>query len=142
MEDNYNKTIDFLKKEAKEVKEINYDEKLLKILYPIYQAISFTEAASCNFNLQGVNFGIRGTGNDIVEQARTESFGIEVKKRFAIGSFMLQKENQEKYFMKAKKIRRLVLKEYKRVMGEIDILITPTIIDNPPLIKDVDSFNN
>jgi aspartyl-tRNA(Asn)/glutamyl-tRNA(Gln) amidotransferase subunit A len=27
-------------------------------------------------------------------------------------------------------------------MGEIDILITPTIIDNPPLIKDVDSFNN
>ena len=53
-------------------------------------------------NLTGIIFGPRGEGNNpmaMMKDHRTKGFSPLIKRRFVIGSYVLQKENQEKYFL-------------------------------------------
>ena len=40
---------------------------------------------------------------------RTKNFSSLIKRRFIIGSYVLQKENQERYFINAQRVRRLIV---------------------------------
>ena len=64
-------------------------------------AISCAEATSNNSNLTGIPFGNRKEGHtpdEVMINTRTEGFSELIRRRFVIGSFILQKENQEKSF--------------------------------------------
>ena len=91
--------------------------------------ISCAEATSNNANLTGIQFGPRGEGNSIEEimfDARTKGFSELIKRRFILGSYILQKENQEKLFLNAGRIRRLVVNKMNELFKTYDGLIMPT----------------
>ena len=50
---------------------------------------------------------------ELMMKARTEGFSELIKRRFILGSFILQKENQEKLFLNACRIRRLIVDKFK-----------------------------
>ena len=104
-----------------QIDEVSFDKSLLEALYPTYMAISCAEATSNNANLTGISFGPRGEGKSIDEimfDARTKGFSELIKRRFVLGSFILQKENQEKLFLNAQRIRRMVVDKMNELFKE------------------------
>lgn len=73
---------------------------------------------------------------DVIKNFRTKNFSSLIKRRFVIGSFILQKENQEKYFINAKKVRRVVVNTFNELFTKYDGLILPAQSDIAPKICD------
>ena len=137
--DDFNKLLDLLKSKGYEIYEESIDENLLKALKPVYTSISCAEVTSNNSNLTGISFGHREKGEsamDVIKNFRTKNFSSLIKRRFVIGSFILQKENQEKYFINAKKVRRVVVNTFNELFTKYDGLILPAQSDIAPKICD------
>ena len=110
------------------VEEVSIDEKILKAVYPSYMTISCAEATSNNSNLTGIIFGPRGDGdniNDIMFDARTKGFSELIKRRFILGSYILFRENQERLFKNAQRLRRIVVDKMNELYKEYDAMILP-----------------
>lgn len=110
------------------VEEVSFDKELLNAIYPAYMTISCAEATSNNANLTGVQFGPRGCGSSVDEimfDARTKGFSELIKRRFVLGSYILQKENQEKLYLNACRVRRLIVDRMNALFKEYDGLIMP-----------------
>ena len=110
------------------VEEVSMDKKLLEAIYPTYMCISCAEATSNNSNLTGIQFGPRGEGESVEEimfDARTKGFSELIKRRFVLGSYILQKENQEKLFLNAQRVRRMIVDQMTEFFREYDGMIAP-----------------
>ncbi len=110
------------------VEEVSFDEKLLNAISAVYVVISCAEATSNMSNLTGIVFGPRGEGNSPEEMMidhRTKGFSPLIKRRFVIGSYVLQSENQEKYFLNAKRVRRLIVDKMNELFSKYDAMIAP-----------------
>ena len=124
----FHSTLDKLKNEGFVIEEVSFDKKLLEAIYPTYMCISCAEATSNNSNLTGIPFGPRGEGNSIEEimfDARTKGFSELIKRRFVLGSYILQKENQEKLFLNAGRVRRMIVDKMNELFKEYDGMIAP-----------------
>ncbi len=126
--ENFKKTLDILKDLGVTVHEVSVDQTLLNAIPSVYVCLSCAEATSNMSNLTGIIFGPRGKGNGVMsmmEDHRTNGFSPLIKRRFVIGSYILQKENQEKYFVNAQRVRRLIVNKMKELFKEYDGLILP-----------------
>jgi len=126
--DNFRQTLDKCRKIGIEVHEISFRKDLLEAIYPAYMCISCAEATSNNSNLTGIPFGTRVDGsniNDIMMKTRTEGFSELIKRRFVMGSYILQKENQEKLFLNACRVRRMIVDRVNELFKEYDGIIMP-----------------
>ena len=126
--DDFHRTVDKLEEIGFEVKEVSMDKVLLEAIYPTYMCISCAEATSNNSNLTGIPFGPRGEGNSIEEimfDARTKGFSELIKRRFILGSYILQRENQEKLFLNAQRVRRMIVDKMNEFFKEFDGMIAP-----------------
>ncbi len=125
----FQETINTCRKLGFIVEEVSIDKDLLNAIYPTYMTISCAEATSNNANLTGIQFGPRAEGNNIEEimmNARTKGFSELIKRRFILGSYILQKENQEKLYLNACRVRRLIVDKINELFKEYDGLILPT----------------
>ena len=88
----------------------------------------------------GIQFGIRGTGENIEEiifDARTKGFSEMIKRRFIIGSYVLQKENQEKLFLNAMRVRKMIVNKMNELFNTYDGLIMPAAGSIAPLLESI-----
>lgn len=125
----FHETIEHIQKMGIEVTPVSIDKSLLNAIYPAYMSISCAEATSNNANLTGISFGVRGEGNSIdsiLFDARTKGFSEFIKRRFVLGSYILQKENQEKLFLNALRVRRMIVDKITELFQIYDGLIMPT----------------
>ena len=126
--DNFNGVVDKCRELGIEVCEESIDKELLQAMYPTYMSISCAEVTSNNANLTGIHFGVRGEGNtpdEIIIDARTKGFSELIKRRFVLGSYILQKENQEKLFLNACRVRRMIVDRVNELFNEYDGIIMP-----------------
>ena len=110
------------------VEGVSIDRNLLNALYPTYMVIYGAEASSNMANLTGISFGPRGEGStpdEMIKDHRTKGFSPLIKRRFVIGSFVLQRENQEKFFLNAKRVRRLIVDKMNSLFEKYDGMICP-----------------
>ncbi len=88
--------------------------------------------AECSSNLaryDGVRFGLRAAGQDLgelYENTRDAGFGAEVKRRILIGTYVLSSGYYDAYYLKAQKVRALILRDFNEAFGKVDALLTPT----------------
>jgi len=125
---NFMDKIELIKKNGVQIDEVSVDKTLLNAIASTYVIISCAEATSNMSNLTGLIFGPRGTGDnfiDVIKEHRTKGFSPLIKRRFVIGSYVLQKENQERYFKNAQRVRRLLVDEWKKLFEEYDAVILP-----------------
>jgi len=126
--DNFYKVLDKARELGMTVDEVSVDEDLLKAQAAVYVVISCAEATSNMSNLTGIIFGPRGIGDNYIEMMkdhRTKGFSPLIKRRFVIGSYVLQKENQERYFKNAQRVRRLLVDRWKEIFQSYDAVILP-----------------
>lgn len=126
--ENYKKTIEICKSIGMEVEEVSVDQTLLNALASVYVVISCAEATSNMSNLTGIIFGPRGEGKNYIEimkDYRTKNFSPLIKRRFVIGSYVLQAENKDRYFHNAQRVRRLLVDTWKELFKKYDAVILP-----------------
>lgn len=124
----FHELLDKCRQEGFTIEEVSIDKDLLNAIYPTYMCISCAEATSNNANLTGIQFGPRGEGDSIEEiifDARTKGFSELIKRRFVLGSFILQKENQDKLFLNAQRVRRLLVEKITELFKKYDGMILP-----------------
>ena len=120
--------VDLMKKNGFIVEEVTVDKTLLDAIAYTYVIISCAEATSNLSNLTGIIFGPRGEGDnyiDMMKDHRTKGFSPLIKRRFVIGSYVLQKENKERYFRNAQRVRRLLVDRWKEIFKDYDAVILP-----------------
>ena len=93
-----------------------------------YYLIATAEASSNLGRYDGVGFGHRGEGSDIVsmyKRSRAEGFGPEVQRRIMLGTYALSSGYYDAYYLKALKVRTLIKQDFDRAFGKVDVLIAP-----------------
>ena len=96
---------------------------------PAYYIIAPAEASSNLARYDGVRYGLRVEGNDLIdmyEKTRSEGFGDEVKRRILIGTYVLSSGYYDAYYIKAQKIRSLIKSDYVEAFKKVDAILTPS----------------
>ncbi|MDT7861088.1 MAG: Asp-tRNA(Asn)/Glu-tRNA(Gln) amidotransferase subunit GatA [Saccharolobus sp.] len=108
---------------------------------PAYYIIAMSEASSNLARYDGVRYGysryMEGNWREAYSKNRGEGFGIEVKRRILLGSFILSAGYYEEFYIKALKVRNLIKKSLDELFKKYDILISPTMPILPPKIGEV-----
>lgn len=94
-----------------------------------YYLIAPAEAATNLERYDGVSYGARVDGVDVVEMmtnTRTEKFGEEVKRRILIGNYALSAGYYDAYYLKALKVRTLIQKDFTDAFKNVDVILAPT----------------
>ena len=94
-----------------------------------YYLIAPAEAATNLQRYDGVSYGARVDGADLVEMmtnTRTEKFGEEVKRRIMIGNYALSAGYYDAYYLKALKVRTLIQQDYTEAFQKVDVIMCPT----------------
>ena len=136
--ENFHKSLKILSSLGVQVDALSIDKELLNVIPSVYVCLSCAEATSNLSNMTGIIFGPRGEGDnifDMMKDHRTKGFSPLIKRRFVIGSYILQKENQERYFVNAQRARRLIVDKFKSLFQEYDALILPVSTGPAPLLE-------
>ena len=94
-----------------------------------YYIVAPAEASSNLARYDGVRFGQRVDGDDLTElyeRTRAEGFGPEVRRRIMIGTYVLSAGYYDAYYLRAQKVRALILRDFTDVFATVDALLTPT----------------
>lgn len=106
-----------------------------KYALPAYYIIAPAEASSNLARYDGVRYGHRARlsqGDGIVEmyeKTRAEGFGPEVRRRVLIGTYVLSAGYYDAYYLRAQKVRRLILRDFEEAWAKCDAILTPTTPD-------------
>ena len=125
---NFMDTLEICRKIGITIEEVSVDQKLLNALPSVYVVLSCAEATSNLSNMTGLIFGPRGEGEtyiDVIKDHRTKGFSPLIKRRFVIGSYVLQAENKDRYFNNAQRVRRLLVDTWKEILNKYDGVILP-----------------
>jgi aspartyl-tRNA(Asn)/glutamyl-tRNA(Gln) amidotransferase subunit A len=100
-----------------------------KYALPAYYIVAPAEASSNLARYDGVRYGLRVAGRDIVsmyENTRAAGFGREVQRRILIGTYVLSAGYYDAYYLKAQKMRTLIARDFDEAFEKVDVLLTPT----------------
>jgi len=97
---------------------------------PAYYVVATAEASSNLARYDGVRYGLRVPGRDVVEmyeRTRAEGFGEEVRRRIMIGTYVLSAGYYDAYYLQAQKVRTLIKRDFETCFAAgIDAILTPT----------------
>jgi len=110
-----------------------------------YYILATTEASTNLAKLCGMRYGkhdtLNGSFNEYFSKVRGENFGAEAKRRIIIGTFARMAGFREAYYIKAAKVRTLLIQEYKKAFKKYDAIITPTMPILPPKFSEIEKLS-
>jgi aspartyl-tRNA(Asn)/glutamyl-tRNA(Gln) amidotransferase subunit A len=119
---------DWLKDAGAELVEISLP--MTKYALPTYYIVAPAEASSNLARYDGVRYGLRVPGRDIIEmyeQTRGAGFGKEVRRRIMIGTYVLSAGYYDAYYLRAQKVRALIKRDFETCFAAgIEAILTPT----------------
>jgi aspartyl-tRNA(Asn)/glutamyl-tRNA(Gln) amidotransferase subunit A len=100
-----------------------------KYALPAYYIVAPAEASSNLARYDGVRYGLRVDGKDILEmyeKTRAAGFGAEVKRRIMIGTYVLSAGYYDAYYLQAQKVRTLIKRDFEIAFANgVDAILTP-----------------
>jgi len=101
-----------------------------------YYLIMPSEVSANLARYDGIKYGYSISNNQAVQQSnnlmdvylksREEGFGKEVKRRIMLGTYALSAGYYDAYYLKAQKVRTLIIKNFEKAFEKIDVIMTPT----------------
>ncbi len=119
--------IEWLKAAGATIHEISLPHT--KYALPAYYIVAPAEASSNLARYDGVRYGLRVPGGDIIEtyeNTRAAGFGKEVRRRILIGTYVLSAGYYDAYYLKAQKVRSLIKRDFDEAWNDVDVVLTPT----------------
>ena len=106
-----------------------FDMPLLDHIIHAYYIIACAEASSNLSRYDGLKYGYRSekasTLSEVYRLSRSEGFGLEVKRRIMLGSFVLSSGYYDAYYKKALQVRALVKNAYDQLFERFDMILSP-----------------
>ncbi len=119
--------VEWLKEAGASIVEISLPHT--RYALPAYYIVAPAEASSNLARYDGVRYGLRVPGKDIVgmyEATRAAGFGKEVRRRIMIGTYVLSAGYYDAYYVRAQKIRTLIRRDFERAYADgVDAILTP-----------------
>ncbi len=112
--------------------EIDWEASLPYTRYALtaFYILAPSEASANLARYDGVKYGfsVPDARNVIeaTERTREEGFGPEVKRRIMLGTYALSSGYHDAHYLRAQKVRTLIIREFDRAFERYDALITPT----------------
>lgn len=127
--DRFNEAVELLQRLGARCEEVSLPS--LSRGFYTYYVLSSAEASSNLSRLDGVRYGHRVADNvsdvwEMYDRSRAEGFGEEVKRRILFGTYVLTADQYEAYFVKAQKVRTMVILDFERAWESFDLLVSPT----------------
>jgi len=94
-----------------------------------YYLIATSEASSNLARFDGVRYGARVKGDDLIDmyrKTRSAGFGAEVKRRIMLGTYALSSGYYDAYYLKAQKVRTLIKRDFDMAFEQVDVIVCPT----------------
>src|SRR3989338_1180946 len=95
----------------------------------VYAIVTPSEISSNLSRYDGIRYGHVAAGaKDLLEiygKTRDEGFGDEAKRRIMTGTYALSAGYRDAYYLKAQKVRRLLVNEFDSVFKKVDVLLGP-----------------
>jgi len=94
-----------------------------------YYIIAPAEASSNLARYDGVKYGLRALGKDLIDmesRTRAAGFGAEVKRRIMLGTYALSSGYYDAYYGKAQKVRTLIRRDFDAAFEHVDVIVGPT----------------
>ncbi|MBL8991872.1 MAG: Asp-tRNA(Asn)/Glu-tRNA(Gln) amidotransferase subunit GatA, partial [Spirochaetia bacterium] len=127
--------IDFYKKQGAEMVPVSLPTSEYGI--GCYYIIATAEASANLARFDGIRYGRRSkNAKDLKEvyfKSRSEGFGLEVKRRILLGTYVLSSGYYDAYYLKAMKVRRVIKNDFDAVLKQVDFILTPMMPD--PVFK-------
>ena len=95
----------------------------------VYYLIATAEASSNLARFDGVRYGARVRGEDVIDtygKTRGAGFGPEVKRRIILGTYALSAGYYDAYYLRAQKVRTLIRRDFDRAFQKCDAIVAPT----------------
>jgi aspartyl-tRNA(Asn)/glutamyl-tRNA(Gln) amidotransferase subunit A len=95
---------------------------------PVYYLIAPAEASANLSRFDGVKYGLRVQGKDLIEtymQTRGAGFGAEPKRRIMLGAYALSAGYYDAYYIRAQKVRTLIKRDFEQAFEAVDIIAAP-----------------
>ncbi len=106
----------------------------LKYALAVYYVVAPAELASNLSRHDGIRYGYRNAeASDLASvyaKTRHDGFMPENKRRIMIGNFVLSSGFYDAYYLKAQKVRTLIIEEYQKAFAKCDFILTP-VSPNP-----------
>lgn len=121
------KALAFYEKEGAELVDVSIPH--INSGVSVYYIIAPAEASSNLARYDGVGFGYRAEGKDIIDmyiKTRSTGFGEEVKRRIMLGNYVLSAGYYDAYYLKALKVRTLLRQEFNEVYKSCDVIAAPS----------------
>jgi aspartyl-tRNA(Asn)/glutamyl-tRNA(Gln) amidotransferase subunit A len=119
------------------IKGLNFEEisiPSLKYALPTYYLLVYSEFASTMQKYDGLRYGSKAEGKDLTEtfsNVRSNNFGMEVKRRILLGTYITSKDYKEAWYATTLKARSAIKKEVESKLNDFDFLIGPTMPMEP-----------
>ncbi len=100
-----------------------------KYALAVYYIIAPAEASSNLARYDGVRFGLRENGANLIEMyenTRAAGFGREVRRRIMMGTYVLSAGYYDAYYRKAQQVRTLIAADFAEAYKKCDVILTPT----------------
>ncbi|MBO5308932.1 MAG: Asp-tRNA(Asn)/Glu-tRNA(Gln) amidotransferase subunit GatA [Lentisphaeria bacterium] len=99
-----------------------------KYAVAVYYIIATAEASANLARFDGMRYGARKEGRDLVEtyfKTRGEGFGPEVRRRILLGTYVLSSGYYDAYYLRAQKVRTLIRRDFEEAYKQCDVMLTP-----------------
>jgi aspartyl-tRNA(Asn)/glutamyl-tRNA(Gln) amidotransferase subunit A len=93
-----------------------------------YYIVATAEASANLARYDGIRYGLRVEADNNIElynRTRARGFGVEVKRRIMLGTFVLSAGYYDAYYLKGQKVRTLIRSDFERAFADCDVIATP-----------------
>lgn len=123
----FDETLDLLANSGASIEE--FSVPIVEHGVSTYYIIAPAEASSNLARFDGVRYGLRVDGHSHIEMmknTRAEGFGMEVKERIMIGTYVLSSGYYDAFYAKAQKARAVMKWEFQKAFDKYDFIVSPT----------------
>ena len=110
-----------------------------------YYIIATSEASTNLAKYSGMRYGlheeIKGDFNEYFSSVRSKGLGQEAKRRIMLGTFARMSGYRDAYYLRAMKVRTLIIKDFQRVFKDFDIIASPAMPILPPRFSDIEKLS-
>jgi len=110
-----------------------------------YYILAASEASTNLAKYCGMRYGVsdklEGNFNEYFTKVRSHNFGTEAKRRIILGTFARMSGYRDVYYIKATKVRKIIINEYKNLFKKYDALISPTVPILPPKFSEIEKLS-
>lgn len=98
----------------------------------VYYVAMPAELSANLARFDGIRFGSKPKEDvkslvDYYYQVRKEGFGDEIKRRIMIGTYVLSAGYYDAYYLKAQKVRTLIIQDFENAFKDVDVLMSPVV---------------